>query len=678
MLTIRNVVVLITLNLMKIGFIDCFVDLDYLNRKGIYLDAKVGSYVILNCPLDFPQDIPIPYIVHWQKDEQRVFSWYDGTLRASDSFIGRINLLGNHYGLGRASVNLSSIRESDTGWYECKVLFPNRTPSITKNGTWFHVAVEGGSLIKIPPINQTIMEGKTAFFHCVTKRPDTSYVTWFKDGVALTELHDLAQRSFMGPDGSLSIDPTIMSDLGEFVCVVKNTAGEEQSARAYLNIQYKAKVIYAPQEVYLPYGQPAILDCHFRSNPPLTNLRWEKDGFLFDPYNVQGVFYKRNGSLYFSTVDETHNGKYSCTPYNDLGTDGPSPLIQVIVQRPPQFTLKPKPIYMTKLGETVTMTCDATDRDGSHRALIQWTKKDGTALPFSRVTYEGSNITIERINETDRGIYQCVATNEAASITADTEIMIENVPPRPPYNLSANSSDSAITLRWEPGYVRSYLEYVVWYRLSEAAEWRTMKLLSRHLMEATITNLLPGHEYEFMVLSQDRYGDGMFSKAFKYWTKPIDFLDNPSELRESHQVHQFAQIGPPRNVTVAEKPTGDGFVVSWDPPEYGLESLRVYLIRWYREPGHFLHGTAETREHYYTVKHLNEDHVYTFQVFSLSHTDYQAGSNEFEILVPPYRRVRAIAIGTTCGLLLILTASAVFLYVKKRCFNPYKDTNEKS
>lgn len=59
----------------------------------------------------------------------------------------------------------------------------------------------------------------------------------------------------------------------------------------------------------------------------------------------------------------------------------------------------------------------------------------------------------------------------------------------------------------------------MWYRLSDASEWRTMKLLSRHMMEATITNLEPGREYEFMVLSQDRYGDGMFSKAFKYWTK---------------------------------------------------------------------------------------------------------------------------------------------------------------
>lgn len=92
----------------------------------------------------------------------------------------------------------------------------------------------------------------------------------------------------------------------------------------------KAKVIYAPRDVFLPYGKPGRLDCHFRANPPLTNLRWEKDGFLFDPYNVPGVFYRRNGSLYFSKVDETHSGSYSCTPYNELGTEGPSPAIEVV------------------------------------------------------------------------------------------------------------------------------------------------------------------------------------------------------------------------------------------------------------------------------------------------------------------------------------------------------------
>lgn len=52
--------------------------------------------------------------------------------------------------------------------------------------------------------------------------------------------------------------------------------------------------MYAPPEVYLPFGKPAILDCHFRANPPLKNLRWEKDGFLFDPYNVQVVSSSQN------------------------------------------------------------------------------------------------------------------------------------------------------------------------------------------------------------------------------------------------------------------------------------------------------------------------------------------------------------------------------------------------
>lgn len=51
----------------------------------------------------------------------------------------------------------------------------------------------------------------------------------------------------------------------------------------------KAKVVYAPKEVYFPFGQPATLNCHFRSNPALLSLRWEKDGFLFDSYNVQVI-----------------------------------------------------------------------------------------------------------------------------------------------------------------------------------------------------------------------------------------------------------------------------------------------------------------------------------------------------------------------------------------------------
>ncbi|KAK0156816.1 hypothetical protein PV328_012261, partial [Microctonus aethiopoides] len=181
---------------------------------------------------------------------------------------------------------------------------------------------------------------------------------------------DLRERAAVDDNGTLSIRPAAIGDLGEYTCIVTDIVGDQQSASAFLNVQYKAKVIYAPREVYLPYGKPALLDCHFRANPPLTNLRWEKDGFLFDPYNVPGVFYRRNGSLYFSKVDETHSGSYSCTPYNELGTEGPSPSISVVVQRPPVFTITPQRLYMRKLGESLEIPCDAKDGDQSQPPTI--------------------------------------------------------------------------------------------------------------------------------------------------------------------------------------------------------------------------------------------------------------------------------------------------------------------
>lgn len=170
-----------------------------------------------------------------------MFAWYDGRLSAADEYIGRVNLVDNAFEYGRASVNLTAVRESDAGWYECRVVFPNRTPTTRNNGTWFHLAVEGGSLIKIPPINQTVMEGEMAYFHCVTKEPDLSYAMWYKDSMPLADLHDLSQRAVITSDGSLTINPTVMTDLGEYVCKVRSVEKEEQEARAYLNVQCRFK-----------------------------------------------------------------------------------------------------------------------------------------------------------------------------------------------------------------------------------------------------------------------------------------------------------------------------------------------------------------------------------------------------------------------------------------------------
>uniref|UniRef100_A0A0K8WJZ6 Protein turtle n=1 Tax=Bactrocera latifrons TaxID=174628 RepID=A0A0K8WJZ6_BACLA len=645
---------------------------DHLHKQ-THLEAKVGSHVVFNCPINFPYDVPIEYVVIWSKENKKIFTWYEGESSANELFNGRLNLVTNHPEYGKASVNLTAIRESDQGWYHCQIVFPNRTPSVRNNGTLFHLAVQGGSLIKIPPVNQTIMEGQTAFFHCVMKYPDASTIGWFKDGTPLEDVQDLMRRCHTGPDGSLSIDPTMMSDLGEYECRVNNTEGEFQFAKAFLNIQYKAKVIYAPPEVYLPFGQPAVLDCHFRANPPLKNLRWEKDGLLFDSYNVPGVFYKSNGSLYFSKVDESTAGSYTCTPYNDLGTGGPSPIISVIVLRPPIFTITPKPIYIQKLGETAELPCEAIDRDGNNRPTIVWSRKDGSQLPDERHSVNAGNLIISNLVETDRGMYECSATNEAATITAETELMIENIAPRPPYNLTANSTETAITVRWQPGYLRPNLEYTVWYRLTESPEWRTMRILQKNIMEATIQNLQPGHEYEIMVLSQDKYGDGMFSKTLRFSTQQSSTATNEANmLLQSNPL--ASSISAPYNLTATNNV--QGWLVHWQAPKRGAESVRLYTVRWWKEPEHFLIGTIETFDNFYQLRHLKEDAIFQIQVLATSINGEQVASDVLTIEVPSHRKTRALLIGSTVGIAFLLCALVAFLYVKRSCLRHLFDSGD--
>ncbi|KAE8749031.1 hypothetical protein FOCC_FOCC004198 [Frankliniella occidentalis] len=581
--------------------------------------ASVGDSIVFNCKLDFPNDVPIPYIMHWNKGGSTVFSWADGQLTAEDPYKGRVSPAHESAPSPTAeftgAVNLTSIRESDKGWYECR----------------------------------TTLEGETAHFSCITKNR-AHRVTWYKDGVPIPDIVELRQRSFVSPDGSLTIAPTAMGDPGEYMCEVTDGTTRQQ-ASAHLDVQYKAKVMYSPREVQLPFGRSATLDCHFRANPPLTSLRWEKDGFLFDPYNVQGVFYRRNGSLFFSKVDEIHRGRYTCTPFNDLGTEGPSPIIDVRVQRPPVFTITPHNMYLRRSGDSVAMPCDA---------------KDGTPLPRSRITMEGGNLTLVDIVDEDRGMYQCVASNGAATISVETELVLENTAPRPPYNLRAVSSTTSVTLTWLPGVERPQTQHSVWYRQADTPEWRTLRVGDAESTEALVSGLKAAREYEFMVLSQDEHGDGMFSKAIRVKTAGTSTVEEVQhEIREA--IGSFQQIGPPRNVTV--RVTGDGFLVAWDPPAFGVEDLKHYMVRWARgapDSGYLPSGTDVTNDLSYVIRYLEEDRLYTIFVLSVNSNDMEVTSHPVSLYVPPYRSQRALSVGMAVGLALVAVAVAAAWYLREK------------
>lgn len=96
-------------------------------------------------------------------------------------------------------------------------------------------------------------------------------------------------------------------------------------------------------------------------------------------------------------------------------------------------------------------------------------QRDGSSLPKGRVHIVGGNITIENLRRTDFGYYQCVASNEVATIVTTTQLVVEGTQPHAPYNLSGNASEFAVTLTWLPGYSGGpdyKQDYTIWYTYS--------------------------------------------------------------------------------------------------------------------------------------------------------------------------------------------------------------------
>ena len=133
--------------------------LERLRAEAAKVSALAGQNVILNCAVQFADGHERPFVVNWLKypDKLPIYIWYAGypahVAAGYESRLGR---------LGQASLNLSQVRESDQGLYECKIYFLDRggpstaaaagqqrpepaahQPSGAPNGTWVFLDVQG-------------------------------------------------------------------------------------------------------------------------------------------------------------------------------------------------------------------------------------------------------------------------------------------------------------------------------------------------------------------------------------------------------------------------------------------------------------------------------------------------------------------------------------------------------
>lgn len=54
--------------------------------------------------------------------------------------------------------------------------------------------------------------------------------------------------------------------------------------------------------------------------------------------------------------------------------------MEVLVKKPPVFTVQPEQMYQKKVGETVEMHCEAIGAEDTKKPIIQWQRRDGMSI----------------------------------------------------------------------------------------------------------------------------------------------------------------------------------------------------------------------------------------------------------------------------------------------------------
>jgi len=129
-------------------------------RRSVRKTSVVGSSVVLDCDVPPPPAAtdaasggrrrPRPgrseYMVKWHKQgiEVPIYIQLDRLPAHVDAnYHGRARLLADPTGDDDASLEISDIRLTDEGWYECSVVYIGSTDDPTANGTWVYLAVTG-------------------------------------------------------------------------------------------------------------------------------------------------------------------------------------------------------------------------------------------------------------------------------------------------------------------------------------------------------------------------------------------------------------------------------------------------------------------------------------------------------------------------------------------------------
>ncbi|CAG08907.1 unnamed protein product [Tetraodon nigroviridis] len=564
-----------------------------------YVEAKEGGSTVLSCSA---QGNPKP-MISWLREGEELATNAKYTVRKVHD--GSLTILG--------------ITRDDRGAYTCRAYSDQgevlHTTRLLVQGIAISPALHYKSTlwppyIVSPPENVTVNISQNALFTCQAEAyPGNLTYTWFWEEDNVYFKNDLKLRVRILIDGTLIIFRVKPEDAGKYTCTPSNSLGISPSASAHLTVQYPARVINMPPVIYVPRKLPGIIRCPVDANPPVTSVKWEKDGYPLRVEKYPGWSLTPDGSIRVAEATEDSLGTYTCVPYNALGTMGMSPQATLVLKDPPYFNVRPGGEYRQEAGRELVIPCAASgDPD---IPTITWRKVGKPSKSKHNVLPSGS-LQFLSLSKEDHGEWECVATNVVTSITASTRILVIGTSPHAPGNIHVLPSMTSANVSWEPGYDGGFEQtFSVWYGpVSKRTDfgphdWHSMPVSGAQTW-LVVPGLEPGTEYQFSVLAQNKLGTGPFSEVVTVNTTGSP-LGTPEPL---------VLLTPPRCLTANR--TQHGVLLTWLPPANHSSPIDRYIMEFrLGERWEVLDDLIPSTETEFIARDLVQDSWYEFRVMAV-------------------------------------------------------------
>ncbi|XP_015275106.1 PREDICTED: immunoglobulin superfamily member 10 [Gekko japonicus] len=268
-----------------------------------------------------------------------------------------------------------------------------------------------------------VKAGDTAVFDCEAIGEPKPKIFWLLPSSDMISAS--SNRYFLHVNGSLSVSKVRLLDAGEYVCVARNSGGDDTKL-------YKLDVVSKPPLINGLYTNKTVIkttaikhskkqiDCRAEGTP-LPQVMWimPDNIFLTAPYYGSRITVHSNGTLEIRNVRSSDTAEFICVARNDGGESILVVQLEVLeMLRRPMFRNPFNEKVIAKPGKTTFLNCSV---DGNPPPEIIWMLPNGTRL-FRGVRmlqyYLGSNgtLVVYSPSKADAGKYRCAAKNKVGYI----------------------------------------------------------------------------------------------------------------------------------------------------------------------------------------------------------------------------------------------------------------------